>query len=236
VRTGREQKSRKQSSQHVFLVTYSTTHSIHICSTIHAQLIGQYFARVGCICGPIIGKVTHESAIVLIEVDNEAPITCMVADVLSGAVLRITKLLPAKKPFAFVFDGLESDRYYVVRFEGFVNADDRMGSFTTGKDYSTNTPSDYSLNLVFMSGERGKIGGGGIKSLQTSTSEEKKDESSSALPSSVWGMLTDISRHPWCGVDSVIHLGGQVDMDTATNGAIALLARAEREVSWSGVR
>jgi len=114
-----------------------------------------------------------------------------------------------------------------VRYEGFVNADDRMGSFTTGKDYSTDTPADYSLNLVFMSGERGKVGGGGIMSLRTSSAaEEKKDDTP---PTSVWGMLTDVSRHPWSGVDAVVHLGGQVDMDTATNAAIALLARAERE-------
>ena len=30
-------------------------------SRISAQLVGQYFARVGCITGPIIGKVRHNN-------------------------------------------------------------------------------------------------------------------------------------------------------------------------------
>tara|TARA_B110000305_G_C19061673_1_gene457375 strand:+ start:12 stop:605 length:594 start_codon:yes stop_codon:yes gene_type:complete len=76
-------------------------------SKIDAQLVGQFFARVGCLVGPVIGKVTDERAIILIEVDHEAPICCKVADVISGAVLRSTKLLPARTPYAFVFDGLE---------------------------------------------------------------------------------------------------------------------------------
>ena len=222
-------------------------------SRINAQLVGQYFARVGCICGPIIGKVTENSAIILIEVSNEAPITCMVADVLSGAVLRNTKLLPARKPFAFVFDGLESDRYYVVRFEGFVNADDRMGSFTTGKIHfaaqsggsggaaaaaAAAPSSNGGLNLVFMSGERGKVGGGGITSLQKEAKPGDKnkegsggddDDGDDGASTSVWSVLNAVSQHPWSGVDAVFHLGGQVDMNTATSAAIALLARAERE-------
>lgn len=183
--------------------------------------MGQYFARVGCICGPIIGKVTDDSAIILIEVDNEAPITCLVSDCLSGAILRSTKLLTARKPHAFVFDGLESDRHYTVRFEGFVNADDRMGSFTTRRSEGANE--NFSLNLVFMSGERGKVGGGGLSSL----TEEKKSED--GTPSSIWSILGGASQHPWSGVDAVIHLGGQVDINPACAAAVVLLARAERE-------
>ncbi|GMH50847.1 hypothetical protein TL16_g00884 [Triparma laevis f. inornata] len=190
-------------------------------TTINAQLVGQYFARVGCICGPIIGKVTDDSAIILIEVDNEAPITCLVSDCLSGAILRSTKLLTARKPHAFVFDGLESDRHYTVRFEGFVNADDRMGSFTTRRSEGANE--NFSLNLVFMSGEQGKVGGGGLSSL----TEEKKSED--GTPSSIWSILGGASQHPWSGVDAVIHLGGQVDINPACAAAVVLLARAERE-------
>jgi len=193
-------------------------------STIHAQLVGQYFARVGCITGPVIGKVTTESAIVLVEVDNQAPITCLVADVLSGAVLRSTKLLPQRRPYAFVFDGLESNRHYVVRFEGFVNANDFMGSFTTGSDFvekddsgKTSVSSSYNLNLVFMSGEQGKAAGG----MKAAEGEEQEK--------SIWSLLSDASTHPWSGLDAVIHLGGQVGMGPAVNSAIALLARAERE-------
>ncbi len=192
-------------------------------SAVQARLVGQYFARVGCVLGPVIGRVTNNSAVILVEVNGEAPVTCMVCDVLSGAVLRITKLLKSGFPFAFVFDGLEEDRNYVVRFEGFLNADSRMGSFTTSKDYSEGSAmeekvsSDYSLNLVFMSGERGGAAGAGMQVL-----DDKE-------PENIWGVLSETCNHPWPGVDAIIHLGGQVDMDTAVESALSLLGRAERE-------
>jgi hypothetical protein len=195
-------------------------------SVIHAQLVGQYFARVGCITGPIIGKVTDASAIILVEVDNQAPVTCLVADVLSGAVLRSTKLLPPRRPFAFVFDGLEANRHYVVRFEGFVNANDFMGSFTTGSNFvakdesgKMSLSSNYSLNLVFMSGEQGS---GGASPGEGEATEKP-----------IWNLLSESTAHPWSGVDAIIHLGGQVEMGPAVSAAVALLARAEREEEGS---
>ena len=230
-------------------------------STVRAQLVGQYFARVGCLCGPIVGRVTERSAVILIEVDHEAPITCAVADVLSGAVLRNTKLLPARKPYAFVFDGLEPNRNYVIRFEGFVNADSRMGSFTTSKSYADRSEgnpqagggvrvtAEYSLNLVFLSGESaGSVGGGGATASVSKSSGSNASSSSGGSMSSfssssgggqgsnVWGILSDVSQNPWSGVDAVVHLGGQVDMDTAVASAVALIARSEREEENSQAR
>jgi len=218
-------------------------------SKIEAQLVGQYFARVGCLCGPVIGKVTSKSAIILIEVDHEAPISCMVADVISGAVLRTTKLLPARQPYAFVFDGLESDRHYTVRFEGFVNADDRMGSFTTQKDYEQLFKStegrvngDFKLNFIFMSGEL-KGGGGVGNSVLVKQSETEKEGGGGISEMTaendkdgVWDTIANISCHPWSGLNVVFHMGGQVDMDKAVSAAIALLSRAEREPEDSSSR
>ena len=62
-----------------------------------AKIIGHYFEEVNVIVGPIVGKVTSHSAVVLVEVDAQAPVTAILVDSLSGAERRQLRLLPSRQ-------------------------------------------------------------------------------------------------------------------------------------------
>jgi len=96
--------------------------------------------------------------------------------------------------------------------------------------------SEYDMRLLFMSGElKGGGGGGGDKSLSVAV-ESGSESDTNKENVNVWNTIADVSCHPWNGLDAVIHMGGQVDMDKAVAAATALLNRAEREEENSAVR
>ena len=96
-----------------------------------AKIIGHFFEEVSVVVGPVVGLVQARAAVVLVEVDAEAPVACILVDSLTGSERRQLKLLPANRPFAFKFESLSPGRHFVVRFEGVENGADRMGSFAT---------------------------------------------------------------------------------------------------------
>lgn len=78
--------------------------------------------------GPVIGKVTATSAIVLLEVDELSIITCIFTAVVNNEKgndddkppheLRSTREFPAHRPRAFQVDGLLPNTVYTYTFEG----------------------------------------------------------------------------------------------------------------------
>ena len=55
--------------------------------------------------GPVIGLVTESTAIILLEVEWEAPVGCVVTDALSGERMTILNHLPKLRPHAFRVEG-----------------------------------------------------------------------------------------------------------------------------------
>ena len=81
--------------------------------------------------GPVSGLVTESTAIILLEVEWEAPVGCVVTDALSGERMTILNHLPKLRPHAFRVEGLKPHRHYHVRFDGVEDPEKRRGSFTT---------------------------------------------------------------------------------------------------------
>jgi hypothetical protein len=88
--------------------------------------------------GPVIGRVTFESVIVLLEVTKIADITCFISIVDDVSpegrlVAEQSKTLPANRPVAFKMEGLSVGQTYRVCFGGLHRADAEMcvGTFKT---------------------------------------------------------------------------------------------------------
>lgn len=67
--------------------------------------------------GPVLGKVDHESARVLVEVDTDLELQC-VAEPARGASVDATRRMRAHRPGVLELEGLEPDTAYTLRFVG----------------------------------------------------------------------------------------------------------------------
>ncbi|TMW63761.1 hypothetical protein Poli38472_002702 [Pythium oligandrum] len=161
------------------------------------------------VVGPVVGRMTRNEALpvnsgddisvsfsvpILLEVDTYARVTCVVTDSLMNGDIRVSQDLPSGNPTIFPIHGLQSQRRYVYRFEGISNSEMYRGSF--------HTPSadPQSLNLVAVS------------SNFPTHMEESQD--------SLWVALHDRIKVPWCGIDAVLHLGGQVPLHEAATECV----------------
>lgn len=68
--------------------------------------------------GPIIGKVTHDSARILIETESAATVTCIAKPAGGGNPVSEKKVFKAGVPGAFRLNGLAPEMHYSVSFTG----------------------------------------------------------------------------------------------------------------------
>ncbi|CAM9145767.1 unnamed protein product [Ectocarpus sp. 8 AP-2014] len=170
---------------------------------------------VAVILGPVVGRVevvkqsgtVRESCRVpvVLEVDREGEVTCMIRDVATSETFREVRWMKRRRPRAFWVQGLRPARRYAIEFEGVSNRRDRTGSLTTPDS------SRPDLTLVAVSHDR---------------PGELLPEGSET---NMWSSLGERLRSPWQGVEAVLHLGGQVDLSNAfEDGKICLEKIGER--------
>lgn len=147
------------------------------------------------VVGPVIGKVTHDSARILFEVDADViECCCLLKDTQSNLVLTVTKKLFKNKPGVFVFTNLPPERAWTVEIPTASNHSERIGSFRT-----------YSPNMTSMK----------IASLSCNSMTEPEEPV-------LWDDL--IQKHiDTKDVDLVLHIGDQVYADAAFKKGIELL-------------
>ena len=144
---------------------------------------------VHVLVGPVIGKVTGSSVMVLLEVHREADVTCYVSLVDAACpngrvVAAAAQLMPARCPRTFTVTGLSPGQRYKVCFGGVRrrDAEQRVGSFRTFNQHRS------VMKVVAVSGDR-------PEALQ---GDEK----------SIWDAVSsDVANGE---VDVMLHLGGQV--------------------------
>ncbi|EEY57523.1 uncharacterized protein PITG_00075 [Phytophthora infestans T30-4] len=126
---------------------------------------------------------------ILLEIDADARVVCVVTDILANQDIRVVAALRRYQPHVFGLPLLVPERRYVYRFEGIANSETRRGSF--------HTPSCASAAVNFMT--------------VSSNFPEQMDESGDSL----WVAIKNRVQVSWCGLDMVLHLGGQVPMHEA---------------------
>ena len=163
------------------------------------RLVGAIERATRALLGPVIGKVTSTTAVVLLEVEQSAIVTMVMTDILSRQTFRFSQRLQGRKPKSFVAKGLRPERRYLIHFEGISRWLQHRGAVTT-------LPTDpEELTFVCVHNDR-------VNEM------EANDENP-------WHRIYEQLQYPWGGPDLIIHLGGQVDPRNTFQDAINVLRR-----------
>ena len=81
--------------------------------------------------GPIVGRVTSSSVVVLVEVDTVATVTCVLTNKRFQLREEQSMRCPSQRPKSFVFDNLREDSLYEIQFRGVTNTTERVGCVRT---------------------------------------------------------------------------------------------------------
>ncbi|KAE9246049.1 hypothetical protein PF002_g6937 [Phytophthora fragariae] len=142
---------------------------------------------------------------ILLEINADARVVCVVTDILANQDVRVVQTLTRYHPQVFEIPALVPERRYVYRFEGIANSRSRRGSF--------HTPPSASAALNFLA--------------VSSNFPEQMEETSDSL----WAAIRKRVQVSWCGLDMILHLGGQVPMHEA---AFECFEWARRELKHRG--
>eukprot|EP00941_MAST-03F_sp_MAST-3F-sp1_P003426 g3426.t1 len=98
---------------------------------IDRDIYSQTDCTATLLIGPVIGKVTTTTAVVMLEVDCESDITCVIRDDITGEEKEKMIEMPERRPRGFFFKELNPGRLYHVRFKNIHQSEDHVGSFCT---------------------------------------------------------------------------------------------------------
>ncbi len=117
---------------------------------------------VAVLTGPILGKVTGDTARVLLEVDSAADVTCYFCLVDSSCpqgrpVSAVTRRFAPRRPACFAVGGLLPGERYVCCFSGIRRAD----AAARTADFKTIMLSAQEVRLLAVSGDRPEAVGPG---------------------------------------------------------------------------
>jgi hypothetical protein len=203
--------------------TTATTTVVSQCSAILGPVIGRIEVM------PVMndGKESRYSCRVplLLEIDKLAIITCKVTDVLTAEVFKLSMKLQEYTARVFWMQGLRLSRRYIITFEGISNSSERQGILHTPSNSTTcsnsgsgsstaatdTTDSCDDMNIVFVSGDNP-----GNTSLYDSSSTTNDS-------TTLWQSLAQQLVQPWHSISCIVHIGGQLNLDTAYSDSIALM-------------
>ncbi|KDO31667.1 hypothetical protein SPRG_03586 [Saprolegnia parasitica CBS 223.65] len=157
--------------------------------TLHVTRHRQMASTARVLVGPIVGLVDAFSSVILLEVDRDASVTCLVTNVVTGATQRLLQKLPARRPKSFHFTQLAPQQHYSVTFLGIAEPS-TLCHFATPAE----RPSRFDLALV--SHDR-------LRSFPLTPD-------TSMLPPTLWSSLEASLAEPFSALTLVLHLGGQI--------------------------
>ncbi|CAM9986285.1 unnamed protein product [Scytosiphon promiscuus] len=207
-----------------------------VAASVEAEAVTIAFVGAAVVLGPVVGRVTQRSAVVLLEVGSTAAVGCVLTDGITGGQHRQVRLLYPGRPHVFFFETLEENRPYSIFLDGVDNADARTGAFTTlkawpdrreppalrgatrlsdsgntggGDDDGGSSPScDVRLLFVSGTGLDAARGGGGKTGIDDGggTPAPAADV---ATTTDMWGVVGRELWMPWPQADVVVHTGSQ---------------------------
>jgi hypothetical protein len=208
-----------------------------VCPTITAQLTGVFKADARVVVGPVIGRVTQCTAVILLEVNCTAAVVCVLQDAVTCAVHKQARTLRSSRAYAFQFTALAPHTCYTVVIEGVSNAEIRRGCFTT-------LPLWLGLRVPrILQPSQASTTTAGATATASSKKAALRDTAdacidlrllfasgSGACDSDIvnaQALALELSK-PWPQCDIVVHTGGQIALAQACAAAVALLAQAEQ--------
>ena len=161
------------------------------------------------ILGPIIGKVTSSTAIILVEVEQPgSPVSVTLSNNLTGAVhTQETKFVPPDRPYTFLFSSLLPNAEYKVNITGPMTDGGTLTPNSPHGSFRTLPTDPSSLNFVALS----------TSSLSPN---------SSTAPNLFDWICRDLLRaNSPTSPDLILHMGAQVDVKVAYDSSRLLLDR-----------
>ncbi|KAK1942219.1 hypothetical protein P3T76_006541 [Phytophthora citrophthora] len=137
--------------------------------------------------GPVVGWVDDWCAVILLEVDRDADVVCVVKNPLTHESRRVFQRFFADQANSFFLTHLRSGHYYLVTFQNIQHPEQFQASFTT------TTASPQQFNVLAVCNERKTISilqGDGERSLWHTIAENTVEI-------------------PFVGLNFTLHLGGQ---------------------------
>ncbi|KAE8908267.1 hypothetical protein PF005_g11586 [Phytophthora fragariae] len=146
--------------------------------------------------GPVVGWVDEFCAVVLLEVDRDADVVCLVKNSLTGESRRVFQRFFADRANSFFITHLRSGHYYRLSFENVQHPERFRASFTTV------AKSPQHFDVVALGNESRALNIPGM------SSGDKKD-------ANLWHTIKENTvKMPFIGLNLTIHLGGQFFPDS----------------------
>jgi hypothetical protein len=165
-------------------------------------------ARV--VLGPVVGWVDHHSATILLEVDRDVDLACVVDNPFTGERRRFFQHLYAYRPNSFHLTRLRSEHFYQVSFSSIQCPSDFRASFTTM------SVSPEKFEVVALCNDASLLSANALTA------------NSGTLDTSLWQILAEqMTGVPFSTVNLTLHLGGQFFPDTSAYVNEALLMADE---------
>lgn len=162
-------------------------------------------ARV--VLGPVVGWVDHKSATILLELDRDADVACVLTNPLTGESRRIFQRFRANQPNSFHLSRLRSEHFYRASFTNITEPQGFLASFTT----LAIDPERF--NLVAVCNDN-------PQTITVNTSPENTGI--------IWHTLAAQSVDtPFCEINLTLHLGGQFFPDESVSVREALILSDE---------
>ncbi|CAM9716486.1 unnamed protein product, partial [Phaeothamnion confervicola] len=232
-------------------------------ASVAAALLGPFSAGTRVLLGPVIGRVTQHTAIVLVEIDADAAVACCLTNPIAdngsgggGGICEQMRLLQGRRPYAFYFDALRPGTHYEVTLGGVVNGSCRRGSLMTLPIWEDRRVAPILAAATASAGgcDVGRVlrnslrqnGGDTCANLAgpDSASIDNNDDGGGGgggaadgrYADSAWAEAAAVLWRPWGPIDLIVHAGGQVSLRAAVREALLPLALAESEPDGSEER
>lgn len=81
---------------------------------LHCRIVSQQHELTDALLGPVIGKVTSSSAVILFEVSTRSVVKCTLTDCVTLQSHSQTRMMPGRRPATFHFNALLPQHRYEV--------------------------------------------------------------------------------------------------------------------------
>jgi hypothetical protein len=224
-------------------------HHVHIHPGLPKGVVGPVIGKITSYAVGL-GSPARATARILLQVDQAGEVTCELTDALAGGRPRLcTAKLLAGEPFVFFVDHLRPNRRYRVQFKGICNPTERVGVVVT-PDAAFSLP-DGAVDVASFNRlqeeaaaelakkkAREELAGvptddrpaEAVRAIFVACDRPHGLHGSELHPDVVnpWKTLRERLETPFCGIDVVVHAGGQVWLQRAFRECMTWLAEVEK--------
>uniref|UniRef100_K3WW09 Uncharacterized protein n=1 Tax=Globisporangium ultimum (strain ATCC 200006 / CBS 805.95 / DAOM BR144) TaxID=431595 RepID=K3WW09_GLOUD len=173
---------------------YSSPSAQHIIGIQHVSTRNHVHELAKVLVGPVVGFVDDSSAVILLEVDRDFDVICVITNPLTRETRRLYQHFREKTPNSFYLTHLRSEHYYEIAFLNIQSPDVYNASLSTMPRFPTQ------LDVIAVCNS-------------CDVSFPSTSENCNAV-TTLWGAMADkVVEVPFSRIHLMIHLGGQFSVN-----------------------